>query len=43
MESEAKKLASLTGWDIDEIRDKMDLDNMVDIDNEKWWKKLWRN
>jgi len=43
MESEAKKLASLTGWDINEIRDKMDLDNMVDIDNEKWWKKLWRN
>ena len=43
MESEAMKLASLTGWDIDEIRDKMDLDNMVHIDNEKWWKKLWRN
>ena len=33
MESEAKKLASLTGWDIDKIRDKMDLDNMVDIDS----------
>ena len=43
MESEAMKLASLTGWDINEIRDKMDLDNMVHIDNEKWWKKLWRN
>jgi len=43
MEGEAKKLASLTGWDINEIRDKMDLDNMVDIDNVKWWQKLWRN
>jgi len=43
MESEAMKLASLTGWDINEIRDKMDLDNMVDIDNVKWWQKLWRN
>jgi hypothetical protein len=43
MEGEAKKLASLTGWDINEIRDKMDLDNMVDIDDGKWWKKLWRN
>jgi len=43
MESEAKKLASLTGWDINEIKDKMDIDNMVDIDNVKWWQKLWRN
>ena len=43
MESEAMKLASLTGWDIDEIREKMNLDEMIDIDNEKWWQKLWRN
>jgi len=43
MENEAKKLASLTGWDINEIRDKMDIDNMVDIDDVKWWQKLWRN
>ena len=43
MEGEAMKLASLTGWDIDEIREKMNLDEMIDIDNEKWWQKLWRN
>jgi hypothetical protein len=43
-EQEAKILASLTGWDINGIREKMNLDEMaVDIEDEKWWKNLWRN
>lgn len=43
-EQEAKILASLTGWDINDIREKMNLDDMdVDIEDEKWWKKLWKD
>ena len=42
-EQEAKILASLTGWDVNEIREKMNLDEMVSIDNENWWQKLWKD
>ncbi len=39
---EAETLASLTGWDIDEIRDRMDLGVVaVEEDDRPWWKKLW--
>jgi len=43
-EKEAQVLASLTGWDIDDIRDKIDF---VDVkvpepaDEKPWWKKIW--
>lgn len=43
-EQEAKILASLTGWDINDIRKKMKLDEIVvDVNDEKWWKKIWRD
>ncbi len=38
-EQEAQKLASLTGWDINHIRDKMGIE---EIREEKtWWERLW--
>lgn len=40
-ESEAKNLASLTGWDINEIRKKMELKGKAP-ENESWWKDLWK-
>jgi hypothetical protein len=45
-EREAQTLASLTGWDINGIRDKMGTGQAVtpgDEDNPKWWKRLWGN
>jgi hypothetical protein len=39
-EDEARQLASLTGWNIADIRAQMDL--RADAgDSEKWWQKLW--
>jgi hypothetical protein len=42
-ENEARQLASLTGWDITDIRAQMNLRGDAD-DNTgaKWWQKLWR-
>lgn len=43
-EKEAKTLASLTGWDINTIRSKMDKGGQKEPDvapAEPWWKKLW--
>jgi hypothetical protein len=43
-ELEAKNLASLTGWDINDVRKKMNI-NHQNIDtqkNEKWWNKIWK-
>jgi len=42
-EKEAQTLANLTGWDIDDIRDKMneggqDFDQPAKV---PWWKRLW--
>jgi hypothetical protein len=43
-QQEAETLAQLTGWDIAEIREKMDLDQYVPItDPEPWWRRLWKN
>ncbi len=42
-ENEAQTLANLTGWDIEDIRTKMD-DNgqsFTPPKKEKWWEKLW--
>jgi hypothetical protein len=39
-EREAKTLAELTGWDLQEIRTKMKLDAET-ADSRKWWEKLW--
>ena len=41
-EREAQTLASLTGWDIGEIRRKMDL-NKPAAPSEPWWKRIWKD
>lgn len=41
-EKEAQVLANLTGWDINKIRNKMDIKTAV-IDDKKWWQKIWSN
>ncbi len=39
---EAETLASLTGWALADVRDRMDLGGTVEAgDDEPWWKKLW--
>ncbi|NEO71642.1 DUF2330 domain-containing protein [Moorena sp. SIO3H5] len=38
LQQEAKTLAELTGWDIDEIRNKIDFPDVKPI---PWWRHLW--
>ncbi len=41
---DAETLASLTGWELAAIRDRMDLGGAVEAgDDVPWWKKLWSN
>ena len=40
-EKEAQQLASLTGWDINAIREKMELDPLGPPEKRKWWERLW--
>ncbi len=41
-EREAQTLANLTGWDIDDIRNKIDyLGGPAPVPEEPWWKRLW--
>jgi hypothetical protein len=43
-EREAQQLANLTGWDIDDVRDKIDFPGIAVTEPEKepWWKRLWQ-
>ena len=41
-EQEAATLASLTGWNMSEIRRKMKLDQGNDGDDSSWYKNLWK-
>jgi hypothetical protein len=42
-EREAETLANLTGWDIDDIRAKIDfIDTSSNVDDEPWWRRIWR-
>ena len=43
-EQEAKSLALLTGWDIDTIRQRMNLvaSSVKPPDEPKWWEKIWK-
>mgnify|MGYP001816592008 FL=1 len=42
-EREAETLANLTGWDIEDIRAKIDfIDTAAATDDEPWWKRIWR-
>jgi hypothetical protein len=42
-EREAQTLATLTGWDIDEVRAQIDFFEVDSQEPEPWWKKLWRS
>ncbi|WP_404786719.1 DUF2330 domain-containing protein [Altericista sp. CCNU0014] len=39
-EKEAQTLANLTGWNISDIRKKMNLEQPIPV---QWWKKLWNS
>jgi hypothetical protein len=44
-EQEARTLASLTGWDLRDIRRKMDLggeDGAPPVSEPKWWQRIWK-
>jgi len=41
-EQEARTLAKLTGWNVEDIRKKMP-SNGVTADPQKWWRKLWKD
>ena len=43
-EREAQQLANLTGWDIDDVRGKIDFAAIVEPEPKKepWWKRLWQ-
>ncbi len=38
-EQEAQRLASLTGWDINKIRDQMGIVKLIEEKN--WWQRIW--
>ena len=41
-ERQAQTLASLTGWDIETIRQKMGTDDLYPVpDARPWWQRLW--
>jgi hypothetical protein len=42
-EREAQNLASLTGWDIRDIRRSMNTDVAATQPPVKWWQRIWRN
>jgi hypothetical protein len=41
-EIEARQLADLTGWDLNEIRAQMNLGPKTSGIEERWWQKIWR-
>ena len=41
-EREAQTLATLTGWDIDEVRAQISFVEVTE-DDQPWWKRLWRS
>jgi len=41
-EQEAQRLASMTGWEVSEIRKKMKLGPQAEPASGKWWERLWK-
>jgi hypothetical protein len=41
LDGEAQQLATLTGWDITEIRSKMKIESSPKAPAKKWWERLW--
>ncbi len=40
-EREAQQLANLTGWDINDIRQKIPFPGGVEPEKDPWWKRIW--
>jgi len=40
-EQEARTLADLTGWQLSDIRQKMDLKATPENQDDDWWKHIW--
>ncbi len=40
-EREARQLANLTGWDIEDIRAKIEFVGTAEAQKEPWWKRIW--
>ncbi len=40
-EREAQQLANLTGWDIEDIRNKIPFPDGIEAPKETWWKRIW--
>jgi hypothetical protein len=40
-ERDARTLARLTGWKLEDIRERMNLDGEPPEDDEPWWKRIW--
>jgi hypothetical protein len=40
-EREAQQLANLTGWDIENIRNKIPFSDEIEPQIEPWWKRIW--
>jgi hypothetical protein len=40
-EREAQQLANLTGWDIEDIRNKIPFPNDIELPKETWWQQIW--
>jgi len=41
-EKESHVLSELTGWDLNQIREKMNLDDKVVPTTNKWWNNIWK-
>jgi hypothetical protein len=41
-EKEAQTLASLTGWDVNEIRRRQGVVPRAAVDDRYWWQKIWK-
>ena len=42
-EKEAQTLATLTGWNIGEIRKTMNIAAVPTVEGKKWYQQLWSN
>jgi len=42
-EDEARTLANLTGWDLEDIRKKIGIGNEPAPESTPWWRQLWPN
>jgi len=41
-EQEVTRLASLTGWNVNDLRKKTGLDRLGPPDGGAWWERIWK-